>query len=181
MTSTGQHDSRRMTRRGFFGLARRLGANAAQGLLSAPTAPAPGRSAPAEIDVGTLDELRALAPGTVSTQFAGSGQFYLVRVAEGMLALDRRCPGEACAVLWQQRLAALPADQALGWAEGRFVCLTHGMQFDRYGQPNPALEHAPGPLLRLALLKRDGRVVVALSAPPSGAPERLLFPLPVRS
>lgn len=154
---------RKMTRRDFLGLGRHIGSGALQrsGLLAAwmgqlVPAPAPVES----VDVGTPADLAALPPGTVLIPSAGAGQFYLVRTAQGLLALSRRCPRQGCAVLWRASLPALPSDRARGWEDGRFVCLTHGAPFDRYGEIAADGEGAPGRMVRLPVVARQGRLVV---------------------
>ncbi len=109
----------KLPRRDLLGLGRRMGLGAVRssaGVLSALAGTTgPLQDDAPEVDIGTPQVVAALEPGTVSTDFAGSGRFYLVRVAEGIVALDRRCPIQACAVLWRFGLPALSSDLARGW------------------------------------------------------------------
>lgn len=183
MASTEQSPpgvGRTLTRRDFLGLGGRAGLEALRrGHLAGALSGQPEHTASpvGEIAIGSLEELAAMPPGTVSTQFAGSGRFYLVRVADGIIALDRRCPGQGCAVLWRTGLPALPADREQGWTTGQFVCLAHGAQFDRYGEPAPGRGDSREAMIRFPVAERQGQVVVHVAGNSRGGERPRVFPL----
>lgn len=180
--ATGRQDTgRRMTRRGFVSLSKLVGTEGLRTSASLAGFPFPVPAAePHSLDIGTATDLAAMPPGVVSTHFAGSGQFYLVRVHEGVLALHRRCPVQACAVLWRAGLPSLPSDNERGWMSGRFVCLAHSIGFDRYGQPAAGRDGEAGPMTRLRLSAPAGRILVHLALEQESSGNAMtLFPYPL--
>lgn len=157
-----------MSRRDFLRLPRVLGERVAERMHDAPPPAAPEPSLlphdrRTAMAVGTLESLALVPAGTVLTQYAAAGRFYLVRVPEGVLALLRVCRAAGCAVLWQSSPEAVAADQARGWANGRFYCMQHQATYDRYGQP--ADGNAPGPLDAFVVRDEHGQVVVDTASP----------------
>ena len=78
----------------------------------------------------TAASVSDLKPGEVKV--LSEGKFYLVRVAEGFLALWWKCPHLGCTVPWKDSEPALPGDEQ--YDKGQFHCPCHGSEYNRYGQ-----------------------------------------------
>lgn len=81
----------------------------------------------AKIEIGSVDEIRAIPQGVVVPY--KEGRLFISRVESGLLALYRRCTHLGCVVPW------VPEESALDGlaSSGRFNCPCHGSMFDRYG------------------------------------------------
>jgi cytochrome b6-f complex iron-sulfur subunit len=98
-----------------------------------------------QVRAGRLEEF---GPGTVS--HVSSGQFYISRIDEGLLAMSHRCTHLGCTVPWIE-------------AEGRFNCPCHGSIFNPRGEVLAG--PAPRPLDLFAIEIRDGEVWVDTNRP----------------
>lgn len=99
----------------------------------------------ARVRAGRLEEF---GPGTVS--HVSSGQFYISRLDEGLLAMWHRCTHLGCTVPWIE-------------AEGRFNCPCHASIFNTRGEVLAG--PAPRPLDLFAIEIKDGEVWVDTTRP----------------
>ncbi|MBI4236586.1 MAG: hypothetical protein HY688_04450 [Chloroflexi bacterium] len=108
-----------------------------------------GRRAPAPVRLGPLERLRAMPVGSVQAGPRGS-RLYLVRLAEGLLALSARCPQDGHLVSWRPQE---PSEDTLG-PRGRFYCNADASIYDRRGLA--VAGPSPRPLDAVPLMHRDG-------------------------
>jgi cytochrome b6-f complex iron-sulfur subunit len=79
------------------------------------------------ITAATVSELKVGEVKVIS-----DGKFYLVRLAEGFVALWWKCPHLGCTVPWKDSEPPLRGDEQ--FSKGQFHCPCHGSQYNRYGQ-----------------------------------------------
>lgn len=98
-----------------------------------------------EVFAGNVDDFEV---GTVT--YILSGRFYIVRNADGLLALWQKCTHLGCAVPWAQ-------------GEDQFHCPCHGSEFTPEGIVTAG--PAPRPMDFFTIEIRDGEVWVDTSKP----------------
>ncbi|MAG35967.1 MAG: cytochrome B6 [Dehalococcoidia bacterium] len=86
-----------------------------------------------------------------SVTYKIDGKFYLVRLAEGFIALWQKCPHLGCTVPWRENFT-------FGESTGLFRCPCHNSTYLRNGQI--VFGPAPRPMDRMGVQIENGKILV---------------------